>query len=504
MQGSLMLQGTSSSVGKSLLAAAFCRIFHQDGYRVAPFKAQNMALNSFITRDGLEMGRAQVFQAEAAGIEPVVEMNPILLKPSHSMGSQVIVMGKVMSDLPATEYAKHVPHLKEIVQTAYRKLTAEYEIIVLEGAGSPAEINIKKGDLVNMAMAKMAHSPVILIGDIDRGGVFASLYGTLMLLEPEERALVKGVMINKFRGDIAYFQSGIQQLEELLQIPVLGVIPFFEHHIDDEDSVTERLRQHGTGEGLTVQVILLPYISNFTDFTPLEMVEDLHLSYVRHPAELNDPDLVIIPGSKNTLEDRLFLQQIGWDRVLHQHVSAGKLLMGICGGYQILGEMLFDPQGTDGGLRELPGLGLLKAQTIMAHEKTTRQTRGIWLYEDEGYFANMRGISVDGYEIHMGQTTFAAGVHHLIEMDSHQELDGGIDQDGCVFGTYLHGIFENQDWSTRLFNNLRKQKGLQLQATPGLSYAEQKEIEYNRWADHVRAHVNMDQIYAILTKGIES
>lgn len=502
MKGSLMLQGTASSVGKSLLAAAFCRIFHQDGYRVAPFKAQNMALNSFITQDGLEMGRAQVVQAEAAGIEPTIEMNPILLKPSHSMGSQVIVMGKVVSDLPAREYSRFVPQLKKVVEKAYHRLQQEYEILVLEGAGSPAEVNIKQNDLVNMAMAKMAKSPVILIGDIDRGGVFASLYGTLMLLEPEERALVKGVIINKFRGDISLFESGIRQLEALLHVPVLGVIPYLQHHVEDEDSVTERLRWHNRGAGLTVQVILLPYISNFTDFTPLEMVEDLHLSYVRHPSELENPDLLILPGSKNTLEDRLFLQQTGWDRAIHQHVAGGKLLMGICGGYQILGDMLLDPDGTDGGLKELPGLGLLKTQTEMAKEKTTRQVRGVWTYEDDTYFAQMKGLTVTGYEIHMGQTTLANEMRPVITMEGTDRFDGAVAPTGSVFGTYFHGIFENQAWSTQLWNNLRRQKGLQLQEKPMVSYAEQKEMEYDRLAEHVRAHLDMEQIYAILEKGV--
>lgn len=498
-----MFQGTSSSVGKSLLAAAFCRIFYQDGYRVAPFKAQNMALNSFITRDGLEMGRAQVFQAEAAGTEPAIEMNPILLKPSHSMGSQVIVMGKVMADLPAREYYRFIPQLKEVVQAAYRSLAEKNEIIVLEGAGSPAEINLKRGDLVNMAMAKMAQAPVILIGDIDRGGVFASLYGTLLLLEPEERALVKGVIINKFRGDISLFESGVRQLEELLRVPVLGVIPYVAHHIDDEDSVTERLRQRGAGAGLTVQVILLPYISNFTDFTPLEMIEDLHLSYVRYPSELQNPDLLIIPGSKNTLEDRLFLQQTGWDRVIHRHAASGKPLMGICGGYQILGTMLHDPHGTDGRLQAVPGLGLLKAETVMAAEKTTRQAAGRWEYEDDALFAGMKGVPITGYEIHMGLTTLGEGVRHLLALEPGSERDGGVDPAGQIFGTYLHGIFENPEWVSRLFNNLRRQKGLQPQETPTLSYREQKEIEYDRLAAHVRAHINMEQVYAIIAGGVD-
>ncbi|AZR74549.1 cobyric acid synthase CobQ [Anoxybacter fermentans] len=502
MRGSIMLQGTASSVGKSLLAAAFCRIFYQDGYKVAPFKAQNMALNSFITKDGFEMGRAQVFQAEAAGIEPRVEMNPILLKPTTDVGAQVIIKGKVASNMLASEYFRYKSELKEMVKETYKKLAEEFEIIVIEGAGSPAEINLKSDDIVNMGMAKMAKSPVILIGDIDRGGVFASLYGTIMLLEPEERALVKGVIINKFRGDVKLLEPGLKQLEKLINVPVLGVVPYINVQIDDEDSVTERFQRRQKGEGIKIQVILLPYISNFTDFTPLEMEEDVILSYVRRPEELDEPDMVIIPGSKNTLNDRLYLQRMGWDGVLRKYAHSGGLLMGICGGYQILGKMFYDPHGAESSLRSLPGLGLLQAETEMAKEKTTRQIKGIWAYEDNRYFAKMKGIPISGYEIHMGQTILGEEVLRPIYLDSIDEWEGGVNKNGNIVGTYLHGIFENLNWTRQLLNNLRRLKGMKEKKGPVQSYWDFKEAEYNRLAQHVRNHVNIERIYQIIAEGV--
>lgn len=503
IKGSIMFQGTASSVGKSLLTAAFCRIFYQDGYQVVPFKSQNMALNSFITKDGREMGRAQVFQAEAAGIEPRVEMNPILLKPTTDVGSQVIVNGKVMSNMQASEYFRYKTQLAEMVQKTYDQLAAEFDLVVIEGAGSPAEINLKTQDIVNMGMAKMAKSPVILIGDIDRGGVFASLYGTMMLLEPEERAMVKGVIINKFRGDVKLLESGLKQLEDLVGVPVLGVVPYLHVQIDDEDSVTERFQRRQSGDGLKVQVILLPHISNFTDFTPLEMEEDLNLSYVRRPEELEEADLVIIPGSKNTLEDRLYLQKTGWDTVLRRYARDGGLLIGICGGYQILGNMLHDPYETESSMKSLPGLGILNTETEMAEEKTTRQVEGTWTYENDSYFTGMKGLTITGYEIHMGQTKLADDLIHPIHLESLQQWDGGINQRGNVLGTYLHGIFENTVWTRQLLNNLRKIKGLEEKELTEQSYMELKDAEYDRLAEHVRKHVDLEKIVQIIAEGVD-
>lgn len=504
MKGSIMFQGTASSVGKSLLAAAFCRIFKQDGYQVAPFKSQNMSLNSFITSKGLEMGRAQVFQAEAAGIEPRVEMNPILLKPTTDVGSQVIVNGEVKENMAASQYFKYKAQLGKMVNETYHQLAEEFEIMVLEGAGSPAEINLKDGDIVNMGMAQMAESPVILIGDIDRGGVFASLYGTVELLEPEERQLVKGIIINKFRGDVTLLKPGLRQLEDLIDIPVLGVVPYLDIQIDDEDSVTERFKGRKSGEGLKVQVILLPHISNFTDFTPLEMEEDLILSYVRRPEELDEPDLLIIPGSKNTLEDRRYLQHSGWDSTLRRFARDGGLLLGICGGYQILGKMLHDPYNTESSLKSLPGLGILDVTTEMAEEKTTRQVEGVWQYEDNYYFVNMSGMKITGYEIHMGLTQQEQGVEKPIYIEQDQSWDGGINQQGNIVGTYLHGIFENLNWTRRLLNNLRRLKGLEEKDSEVSTYQELKEREYDKLAQHVRDHIDLDKIYQIVEIGVET
>ncbi len=501
MKGAIMFQGTASSVGKSLLAAAFCRIFYQDGYRVTPFKSQNMALNSFITEAGFEMGRAQVFQAEAAGLKPRVEMNPILLKPTTDVGSQVIVMGKVMRNMAASEYFKYKNQLAELVQQTYNQLAAEFDLVVIEGAGSPAEINLKHRDIVNMGMAKMAEAPVILIGDIDRGGVFASLYGTVELLEPEERSMIKGIIINKFRGDLKLLESGLTQLEELVNIPVLGVVPYLQVQIDDEDSVTERFWQRKSGTGLQVQVVLLPHISNFTDFTPLELEEDLELSYVRRPEELEDPDLLIIPGSKNTIEDRLFLQKVGWDGPIRQYVKDGGLLIGICGGYQILGRMLHDPEHTESSFDSIPGLGILDLETRMAPIKTTRQISGVWNYEDTGYFTRMKGIPITGYEIHMGQTIARSGVVSPISLES-SEQDGCVNSQGNVLGTYLHGIFENLNWTRQLMNNLRGKRGLRLKEDWTKSYQELKDAEYDKLAEHVRTHVDLERIYQIITEGV--
>lgn len=502
MKGAIMFQGTASSVGKSLLTAAFCRIFFQDGYQVTPFKSQNMALNSFITKQGLEMGRAQVFQAEAAGIEPRVEMNPILLKPTTDLGSQVIVMGKVVQNMQASEYFRYKKQLRQLVQKTYQKLVADFQIAVIEGAGSPAEINLKSEDLVNMGMAKMAKSPVVLIGDIDRGGVFAALYGTIMLLEPEERALIKGVIINKFRGDLSLLDSGLQQLEELLRIPVLGVVPHIDLQIDDEDSVTERFQGRKKGDGLNLQVILLPHISNFTDFTPLEFQKDVHLSYIRKPEEIDDPDLIVIPGSKNTLDDRLYLHRLGWDPLLKQYVASGGLLMGICGGYQMLGQMLHDPTNRESDLTSFPGLGFLDFETVLAKRKTTRQVSGTWQYADEQYFSHMANMSIKGYEIHLGQTKSNKNLRQPIHLDELDQGDGGINQRGNVFGTYLHGIFENLEWSHQLLNNLRSKKGLTENDWGVMSYQQLKDAEYDRLADHVRQHVNLEQIYQIIKEGV--
>lgn len=368
MAKSIMIQGTTSSAGKSFLTAALCRIFAQDGYRVAPFKSQNMALNSFITEEGLEMGRAQVMQAEAAGVKPSVRMNPILLKPTGDTGSQVIVNGEVRGNMTAREYFALKRSLFSDVMDAYHALAADYDILVIEGAGSPAEINLKQDDIVNMGMAARADAPVLLCGDIDRGGVFASLYGTVALLSPEERDRIRGLIINKFRGDQSILNPGLTELERLTGKPVVGVVPYLPLELDDEDSLTERFQRPAHRGLLDVAVIRLPRISNFTDLNPLSCVEQVSLRYVHSAGELGEPHLIILPGTKNTMEDLRWLRQCGLEAAICRHAARGGAVMGICGGYQMLGRSLRDPDGVEAG-GQMRGMGLLDAETVFLAKK---------------------------------------------------------------------------------------------------------------------------------------
>ena len=396
----IMVQGTMSGAGKSLLCAALCRIFAQDGWRVAPFKSQNMALNSFVTRDGLEMGRAQVVQAQAAGVEPDVRMNPILLKPSSDIGSQVIVNGEVRGQMPAAEYFRRKKQLIPDILAAYNSLAEDFDIIVIEGAGSPAEINLKADDIVNMGLAKLVDAPVLLAGDIDRGGVFAQLYGTVALLEPEERARIAGLVINKFRGDVDILRPGLAMLEEKTGLPVLGVVPYLHVEIEDEDSLSERLNARDVVKPLDVTVIRLPHISNFTDFIPLEQHELLGVRYVQRARELGAPDLVILPGTKNTMEDLLWLRQSGLEAAVRKLAQAQTPVLGVCGGYQMLGQTLDDPAGTESGKPlSLAGLGLLPTRTTFDAQKRRTQVRAVALG------APFAGARMTGYEIHNGRTT---------------------------------------------------------------------------------------------------
>ena len=365
----IMIQGTMSNAGKSLLAAGLCRIFHQDGYRVAPFKSQNMALNSFITREGLEMGRAQVMQAEAAGIEPSVLMNPILLKPTNDTGSQVIVNGEVLGNMSAREYFSHKKELIPDIMKAYHALEEQYDIIVIEGAGSPAEINLKADDIVNMGMAKLVDAPVLLVGDIDRGGVFAQLYGTVELLEPDERDRIKGLIINKFRGDKTILDPGVVMLEEKTHIPVVGVAPYLHIEVEDEDSLTERFTRKEEIGLIDLAVIRLPRISNFTDFNPFERIEGVSLRYVSSVSELKNPDMILLPGTKNTMEDLLWMRQNGLEAAVLKAAAAGKVIFGVCGGFQMLGDTLSDPLHVEAG-GTIKGMGLLPMDTVFAGEKT--------------------------------------------------------------------------------------------------------------------------------------
>jgi adenosylcobyric acid synthase len=385
-----MIQGTASSVGKSLIVAALCRIFKQAGEKVAPFKSQNMALNSFVTGKGKEMGRAQVVQAEAAGVEPDVLMNPILLKPTSDKKAQIILNGEVYNNLDAAEYHSYKAEARKHVEEAYQKLSEKYELVVIEGAGSPAEINLRENDLVNMGMAEIADAPVILVGDIDKGGVFAAIVGTLFLLSEEEKKRVRGVIINKFRGDLELLKPGIKMLEDIIKIPVLGVVPYGEFYIEEEDSVTERFIQKKTEGEIEVAVLRLPYMSNYTDFDVFKIFADINFSYINHADELNDPDLLIIPGSKNTIADLTYLKNSGLAEKIYRLNKAGKLIIGICGGYQMLGQTIEDPYAIESNQVRCNGLGLLKINTLLKQEKKLEQISAK-IENSDGFMQNLKG-----------------------------------------------------------------------------------------------------------------
>lgn len=490
----IMVQGTTSNAGKSLLTAALCRIFTQDGYKVAPFKSQNMALNSFITEEGLEMGRAQVMQAEAVGIAPSVRMNPILLKPHSDTGSQVIVNGKVRGVMSAREYFAMKRQLVPEIMAAYRSLAAEHDIIVIEGAGSPAEINLKDGDIVNMGMAELADAPVLLCGDIDRGGVFASLYGTVALLEPHEQARIKGLIINKFRGDPSILAPGVEMLEQLTGKPVVGVVPYLPVDVDDEDSLTERFHRKGRAAAVDVAVIRLPRISNFTDFNALERMDAVSVRYVGAVGELGSPDLILLPGTKNTMEDLKWLRESGLESAVLKHAARGGAVAGICGGYQMLGQWLSDPDGVEAG-GELRGMGLLPTRTVFRGEKTRTRVTGA-VRRAEGIFAALAGVPFEGYEIHMGETAVPEGQEFSTLAGMGVEKTDGCAQ-GNVWGSYVHGIFDRAEFARGVVNCLLRAKGLPEEAE-GLDWDAYKQQQYDALADGVRRSMDMERIYQIL------
>ncbi len=494
----IMVQGTTSNAGKSFLAAALCRIFKQDGYRVAPFKSQNMALNSFITDEGLEMGRAQVMQAEAAGIAPQVCMNPVLLKPTGNVGSQVIVNGKVLGDMPAQEYYKIKKTLIPEVLKAYNTLAEQFDIIVIEGAGSPAEINLRESDFVNMGLAELVDAPVLLCSDIDRGGVFAHLYGTVALLQPNEQDRIKGMIINKFRGDPAILKPGLDMLEDLTKKSVAGVVPYLDVDIDDEDSLSERLDCRDAKGLLDIAIIRLPRLSNFTDFNPLEQFSEVSLRYVDKVSQLGAPDLVILPGTKNTMDDLKWLRQNGLEVALRKHVARGGAVVGICGGYQMLGAHLSDPDGVEAG-GDMRGIGLLDATTIFAADKTRTQVEGE-IIEADGIFAPLVGAQFIGYEIHMGQTeSDSPSLACLRDGQGHEKTDGLFA--GNVWGSYVHGIFERADFAQRFVDCLLRAKGLE--GTSGaMDWDAYKEEQYEKLANQTRAALDMDLIYKILNREV--
>lgn len=483
----IMVQGTMSGAGKSLLVTALCRIFRQDGLRVAPFKSQNMALNSYITRDGLEMGRAQVAQAEAAGREPDVRMNPILLKPSSDTGSQLIVNGRVRGNYQAREYFQMKKSLVPEIMEAYRSLASENDVIVIEGAGSPAEINLKADDIVNMGLAHLVHAPVVLAGDIDRGGVFAQLYGTVALLEPEERQRIIGMIINKFRGDVRLLEPGLRMLEEKTGIPVLGVVPYGHWDIDDEDSLSPRLNRSTASRPVDIAVIRLPKISNFTDFSPLESHPALGVRYVADVSQLGRPDFLILPGTKSTMEDLRWLRQNGLERAMIKLVKEGVPLLGVCGGYQMLGRLLEDPQGIEGG-GSMRGMELLPCDTTFAPQKTRTRTSAVAL-EDP-----FTGAALDGYEIHMGKTQRFGG-------QPFSRLESGWTEgtvSGNVFGTYLHGLFDSGELTGRLAEWLLKRKGLSAECQKVETRTSYKERQYQALAETVRKSLDLQKIYAAM------
>ena len=489
---SIMLQGTGSSVGKSMLAAALCRVFRQDGLRVAPFKSQNMALNSFATREGLEMGRAQVVQAQAAGVEPSVAMNPILLKPTSDKKSQVIVLGRPIGNMSAVEYHRYKPNLRAMVKRTYDELEARYDAVVIEGAGSPAEINLREGDLVNMWMAEAADAPVLLVGDIDRGGVFAALYGTVMLLEPEERERVKGLVINKFRGDVSILEPGLRMIEEKLGIPVVGVVPWTDADIEDEDSVSRRLTDSSGAGEITVAVVRLKHLSNFTDFQALSLHPGVTLKYALRPRELEDADVIILPGTKNTIDDLIDLRNRGMLAPIVRHARAGRLLIGVCGGYQMLGQALRDPCGVEASAPEVAGLGLLDMEVDFRPEKRTVQAAGT-LNGAPDWLAPLAGTKLEGYEIHSGANAFGPDARFWMLPD------GACNAAGNVLGTYLHGLFDDGALAGAVIRRARQIKGLpDAPERAAVNMAAYREAQFDKLADVVRGSLDMDAVYRIL------
>jgi adenosylcobyric acid synthase len=502
----LMVLGTASHAGKSLTTAALCRILRQDGFNVAPFKAQNMALNSFATREGHEIGRAQAMQAEAAGIEPHVDMNPILLKPTSEVGSQVVINGKVLGNYRGADYYHLKPMLLDVVTEAYRRLASRHEIIVLEGAGSPVEMNLKDRDVVNMKMAEIADAACLLVTDIDRGGVFASLVGTYALLEPHERERFGGFLINKFRGDVSLFTAGVEYLEARLSQPCLGVIPYLrDHGIDDEDSVSLERRAArpsiGSEEKLSVCVVGLPYLSNFTDFTALESVPDVVVYYTRKPEEARGADVLVLPGSKNTIPDLLWLRENGWEELILVHVAARKPLVGICGGFQMMGREILDPNRTESDIEAITGLGLLDATTVLASEKVTRQATAR-LLAPERFTQNSSAPLFIGYEIHLGETNLGNETRSLFQLtrlgDAESHNDGAVNDDGSVFGTYLHGLFDSAEGLALLLAHWRKLRGKKVSAAMVVDPLAERERRYDALAEHYRRNMRMDIIHRMI------
>ncbi len=488
MAKTLMIQGTMSSAGKSFIVAGLLRVMKQDGFKVAPFKSQNMALNSFVTKDGFEIGRAQAMQAEAAGVLPCVNMNPILLKPTTDMGSQVILQGKPIGSMAAADYFKMKKSLIPQIMESFNALSNEYDIIVIEGAGSPAEINLKADDIVNMGMAKLADSPVLLAGDIDRGGVFAQLYGTVELLEEYEKERIKGVIINKFRGDKEILKPGLKMLEDKVNKQILGVIPYIDVDIDDEDSLSLSQKKKKQG-AIDIAVIQLPKISNFTDFNSLMSMKNVSVRYVKNISQLGSPHLIIIPGTKSTMEDLKWLRKTGLEKLIKHHAMEGVLIFGICGGFQMLGEKISDPFAVE-GYGEIEGMGLLPVETVFSKEKETRQVKGR-IGEVSNEFSFLNNCEFSGYEIHMGKTIVSGRGFSLIN----EKNDGACLKN--VAGTYVHGIFDNGEIAKKLFDGLCEKNKIEAE-TESFDYIKYKENQYDILADCIRKNMDMEKIYEII------
>lgn len=480
----IMFLGTASSVGKSTVATAFCRYFKQKGCKVAPFKALNISLNSFVTKDGDEIGRAQVVQAEACEIEPKEYMNPILMKPSAGYKTQVIVRGKVHCTMDAYKYKELNPYLKTVAKEAFSDISKDYDVIVLEGSGSCAEINLKETDIANMKMAEMADTPVVLVADISKGGVFASIVGTIMLLDEKERSRVKGVIINKFRGRKELFESATKQIEEIIHIPVLGVMPHIDLDIEEEDATTESIR-NVKKQGVDVVVIRLPHMSNFTDFNSLGKIKDLNIRYVEDPKDLSGANMIIIPGSKSTLDDLNFIKESGFEKALIKAKEDEILILGVCGGYQILGRKISDPQGVEGEPRVEDGLGFLEIDTTFNKTKNTRQVKGI----------DCDGNEITGYEIHNGESTSLSQENIWIKGDNDEVL-GMKSSNGKVLGTYIHGLFDEGNIALKLVNEIKEKLNLSLEEE--ISYRDYKMIQYDKLCDILEENINMKLVEEIM------
>lgn len=492
----IMVQGTSSNVGKSLISAGLCRIFAQAGYKTAPFKSQNMALNSYITKDGLEIGRAQAVQAECAYQHIDVRFNPVLLKPTGSKTSQIIINGEIYGNMTAGEYFAEKHKFFKYIKESYESLNKEYDVIVIEGAGSPAEINLNHKDFVNMGMAQTAHAPVLLAGDIDKGGVFASLYGTVELLK-EYKKYFKGFVINKFRGDKAILEPGLLQIEKLTGIDVLGVLPYEKFNIDEEDSLAEILKNNTKGL-IDIAVIRLPRISNFTDFAVFEYYDEVKVRYINNIADFGEPDLLIIPGTKNTIDDMRYIRSSGLITKIMQYAETGKGIIGVCGGYQMLTSIIKDPDNMEAG-GYVQGLNLIKAETVFEKEKIRTVIQGKF-NNITGYFSFLNGAEFSGYEIHMGKTY--ADNRNISEI---KDTNGNIKNDGLsvdnILGTYIHGIFDSSDVAKRIIDKLMQEKGIENQAEEK-NINELRNKEYDKLADMLMKNLNISKIYEIMEKGV--